>query len=366
MQYYSASETKMFRQTITFCILLGVFSSVPQSLATEKTDMRTITKRLLGLYPNQDADQAISPDNRRWAYCETPSTNESFVIVDGLKGKVYDETRSPGFSPDSKRLAYVARSGNKHFVVVDGKAGKGYDKIKMLSDRVGSLASARPNPSSDFEIRNSTSEIFGPDSKRIVYVACSGSKCFVVTDGEEGPSFDDIKSAGDIFSPNSKRVAYRGQSGEKWTVVIDGKQSEPYTALRWGSLVFSPNSKHVAYVVDNYHNQFAVIDEKHSKLYSGAQGLIFSPDSKRLAYIAMSEGNRFVVVDGKEGKIYDNVNMPIFSSDSKRVAYVATSSDKYFVVVDGNEGKKEGWHFIDGKRRKVTREIRESGDQKNH
>ena len=210
-------------------MILGVFSSVPQSLATEKTVMHTITKRLLGLYPTQEADQAISPDNRRWAYCETPSTNESFVIVDGQQGKVYDETRNPGFSPDSKRLAYVARSGNKHFVVVDGKAGKGYDKIKMFSDSVGSLASARPNPTFDFESRNSTSEIFSPDSKRIVYVACSGGKYFVVTDGEEGPSFDDIKSVGDIFSPNSKRLAYivmsDGGNGGNRFVAVDGKKA---------------------------------------------------------------------------------------------------------------------------------------------
>ena len=46
-----------------------------------------------------------------------------------MEGKKYDAIleRSLSFSPDSKRVAYIAEDGGKQFVVVDGMEGKRYD-----------------------------------------------------------------------------------------------------------------------------------------------------------------------------------------------------------------------------------------------
>jgi hypothetical protein len=68
-----------------------------------------------------------------------------FVVVDGKEEKKYDNIGGTIFSPDSKRVAYVAGVGDKEFMVVDGKEEKIYDAI------VGT--------------------IFSPDSKRVAYVA---------------------------------------------------------------------------------------------------------------------------------------------------------------------------------------------------
>jgi roadblock/LC7 domain-containing protein len=104
-------------------------------------------------------------------------------------------------SPDSKRVAYMARLGNKIFVVVDGQEEKQYDGI------------------------GATGPIFSPDSKRVAYMARLGNKRFVVVDGKEEKQYDGL--AGPLFSPDSKRVAYMARLGNKIFVVVDGK------AIRW-------------------------------------------------------------------------------------------------------------------------------------
>ena len=62
--------------------------------------------------------------------------------MDGKEGKQYDVIGAGSliFSPDSKRLAYVAAAGKKQFVVVDGKQGKQYDEIgRIIFDSPDSL-----------------------------------------------------------------------------------------------------------------------------------------------------------------------------------------------------------------------------------
>ena len=68
----------------------------------------------------------FSPDSKRLAYTARSDRGNGFVVVDGKEGKIYDDVHRPIFSSDSKRVAYVATSGDKYFVVVDGNEGKKY------------------------------------------------------------------------------------------------------------------------------------------------------------------------------------------------------------------------------------------------
>ena len=60
------------------------------------------------------------------------------AVANGKEGKSYDGIRRLAFSPDSRRLAYLADSGEKMVFVVDGVEGKPYasiveaDAIKLL------------------------------------------------------------------------------------------------------------------------------------------------------------------------------------------------------------------------------------------
>jgi Tol biopolymer transport system component len=88
------------------------------------------------------------------------------AVIDGVESKGYDNlTKSaPVFSPDSKRVAYIAVRGEKQFIVVDGVEGKEYDGI------------LKGTPA------------FSPDSKRIAY----GVKRWVVVHGGKTKEFADI------------------------------------------------------------------------------------------------------------------------------------------------------------------------------
>ena len=88
-------------------------------------------------------------------------------------------------SPDSRHAAFLVSRGNRQQAVLrDGIGEKTYDEVRNIS--------------------------FSPDSQRLAYQACRGSKCLVVVDGREGPVFDGIGDGHPVFSPNSRRVAYAG------------------------------------------------------------------------------------------------------------------------------------------------------------
>lgn len=109
-------------------------------------------------------------------------------------------------SPDLRRVSYAAKSENKIVVVLDGKKGKRYDDITL--------------------------PIFSPDSKRLSYTAKLGNKWVVIVDGkEEKQQYDGIGTGTLIFSPDSKRLAYAAQLGNKWVVVVDKNEGKKYDAI---------------------------------------------------------------------------------------------------------------------------------------
>ena len=72
--------------------------------------------------------------------------------------------------------------------------------------------------------------VFSPDGRRLVYVARAGKKRFVVVDGEERNRYDRVEVQSFAFSPNSQRLAYaaRDKNGWfewKWDLVVDGGET---------------------------------------------------------------------------------------------------------------------------------------------
>ena len=108
-------------------------------------------------------------------------------------------------SPDNRHVAYFVLAAGK--VGIDGKIEKIYGGIKYESF------------------------IFSPDSKRVAYIAISKStdKPFVVVDGKEGRQYDFARDL--IFSPDSRHVAYEAQVGDKWCMVVNGRQGKKYDSI---------------------------------------------------------------------------------------------------------------------------------------
>jgi Tol biopolymer transport system component len=318
-------------------------------------------------------DLYASPDLNHLAWLVFSKNKEGTkqaMVLDGVVGPEFDEIdkRTVVFSPDSKRLAYIAKKKKKSIVVVDGAAGKEYDNI------VG------------FPLI-----LFSPDSKRFAYIAEQGKNRLVVVDGEEGEKYT-MTGMCVAFSPNSKRYAYYAAVEDEWFTVIDGVEGKRYDGVQpekerpgicpagvtspifspdskrvaailyWGnhlhvivddydgrgymrSFVFSPDSQHFAYVAGSGEKMVVVVDGKPGAKcdYIGEEGIFFSPDSQRVAYIlrkivSSSSTTAHLVVDGVEGNPYQSVGPPVFSPDAKRIAYWAYKDNKFLCIVDGVDG----------------------------
>jgi Tol biopolymer transport system component len=171
-----------------------------------------------------------------------------FVVLDGQKGEGAEYNRiGEGtliFSPDSKRVVYVAEKGDK-LAAEKGdklKADKG-DKLvaekgdKLVAEKGDKLVVVADGlAGAEYDGIGPLS--FSPDGKRVAYVAMKGEKSLVVVDGQPGAEYDGIGTLS--FSPDGKRIAYGAKKDEKWLVVVDGHAGAQYDGIGNGSPIFSP------------------------------------------------------------------------------------------------------------------------------
>lgn len=308
--------------------------------------------------------RVISNDDKHIAYSVKTGDGE-FVMVDGVAGKTYTSiprhplteagiTEQIKFSPDGRRVAYVAQRGEKFLVVVDDKEGPEYDRIRVgapdfspdsrrvayFAERGGkTFAVVDGKESKPFDSTSSNAPIFSPDSRHVIYLAGHGKQTHVVTDDVEIVQPEYVGEP--EFSKTGKRMAYVLAHKDQWQVVTDGKAGKPYRGLG-NNIEFSDDEKHVLYRADTPAGQIIVVDgvetEPRPVIEENSYG--FSPDGRRVAYIARdSRDAQYVVVDNKKGKTYEDVGNPTFSPDSRHVSYAAWRAGKMMVVTDGVEGE---------------------------
>jgi S1-C subfamily serine protease len=326
----------------------------------------------------------FSPDGSRTAYNAWDHGN--VAVVDGKPHPLrYDEIGSfvshPGqlpdhvafvFSPDSKRVAYIARRGHRRLVVLDGAEGAEYDEILPLvfspdSKRLAYLGAREVDSFKVVQVPRGGNERGMKESR----IPAKESKYYLVVHGADGKADELALPRGrpttPVFSADSSRLAYAlayelPPEPGKWTpehmrrrtrVVVDGKEEKEY--MEAGPPVFSLDSRHVAYwarvqlergpVRENY---VVVRDGVEGKYYPGIQCLQFSPDGLHMAYVASTlpiavGADQFVVWDGKEGKHYDQIDNLLFSPDGRHLVYRAYERPnglyQWRFVVDGAEGK---------------------------
>jgi WD40 repeat protein len=113
------------------------------------------------------SDVVFSPDGRRVAYIAKRG-KRLFVIVDGVAGAAYDKIGLPVFSLDG-RLGYAARQGKKAFMVIEGAGPREQTPYVQLGD-----------------------PLFSPDGRRVAYLAFDGKKELVVDNGIAGKPYDEV------------------------------------------------------------------------------------------------------------------------------------------------------------------------------
>jgi len=302
-----------------------------------------------GIY---DSTLTFSPDSRRLAFVAgAPQKGaQRSVVLDGVEGKQYDDVAMPlTFSPDSKRFAYLARKGKVWLAVVDGVEMKEYEQAAgpIAFDGEGKrfaysakakgkwciVADGQEGDGYDLAV----SPVLSSDGTHLAFAVKSGARCFAVVDGESQKEYEDLATFSLTFSPDGKHLCYIAKRGESWFVVADGVEGTGYDAASYPK--YSPDSTRLAYYGVRGGKVMVVADGVEGKQYDQAAWLTFSPDSRRLAYVAILGEKKSVVVDGAAGPEYETVMAPTFSPDSRRLAYLAGTKDKLAVVVDGAETK---------------------------
>jgi hypothetical protein len=88
---------------------------------------------------------------------------------------------------------------------------------------------------------------FSPDGKRLAYMARNDALYVMVIDGKPAGSFPIIILPA-VFSSDGRRLAFAAQSNQKQVMVIDGQTGPEYDAVQIDSLAFSADGQHVAYL----------------------------------------------------------------------------------------------------------------------
>ena len=254
-------------------------------------------------HPKFDAigvDLVFSPDGKRIAYFAYTAEDRQLVIDgEGQKSIEGNLDHMLTFSPDGKRILYgvLKRDGTCH-IVVDDVSGPVYDCI-------GSRSLDVPT---DVKVELPLGALFSPDSKRVAYVAERDGQCLIVTDGVEGKTrFGSLISGFGadshgrlhrrvrrnalMFSPDSQRVALAACSrfGTKQYAVVDDRKHTEYRGI--SSLSFSPDSKHIAYcaMIGIHRGWVVVVDGVEREQYDSLVTPPVYRDDGVLEFIAIKD-----------------------------------------------------------------------------
>jgi len=235
---------------------------------------------------------AISPDGKRIAYTGQRAQQWS-LVVDGepevsIEGIV---DQSLTFSPDSRRLAYaVAKADRRAYLVLDGKPGPVHDGIG--GSLPPEVAANRASGQTGYGLGYASSVLFSPDSRRIAYLAHFGRMKRVFVDGNADDVEMEFLVSGMVFSDDSKHLAYGGRRFnelfiDKFFLVVDGKKGADYDAL--GYFGFSHDGKHIAFTAKKGDKMVIVVDGRERGEYSGVPaGPVFRSDGV-LEFLAANE-----------------------------------------------------------------------------
>lgn len=231
----------------------------------------------------------FSPDSMHFGFIAKDYKN-IFAVIDGVAEEDYDWSPSfPSplvFSPDGKRYMYTAIKDGKHILLVNGKEkGRPYENISSYK--------------------------FSPDSKRIAFIAreANDGKNLFVLDGKESKRYENVYM-NYSFSPDSKHCGFMAElPDETYVVVKDFVEGRAHKEIPWWiPLVFSPDSKHMAYSAsEDGKHWFAVINGEVKKYHPGYMkgSIVFTPDSSDIGYLASDNGQWFAIVGGQESDRFD-------------------------------------------------------------
>ena len=233
------------------------------------------------------------------------------------------------FSPDGKHYAALCgTSHNTQLMVIDGQSGKEYQNICVDVHFIVT---------------------FTPDSSQFAYVAESGGKFFVVTDGQESDG-SQMEPGGPFVAGG--HVAYFSYSSAGGVLtadfVVDGKA---VGQLRGGGANFEFNSdgSHYAYTTNQYANgEGWLVDGRNTPIYYW-RNVLFSPDGKHLA--GLGSGTKPGALGGVllDGKVVFPTPLQGFASDFSEMVFTPDSRHLLCTFAPQNSNGGNNTFYVDGK-----------------
>ena len=242
----------------------------------------------------------FSYDSRLLAYKATRD-NRASVVINNRPSR-WLENASIGdvvFSPNSVRLAYEVFQNGKEFLIFNGRKDAEFRQIKNIT--------------------------FSPDGRKIAYVADDDFRnergSILVANGKkQGAVFSWM---GDLkFSPDGKRIIHEAHcdftgAGNLESCIVDGKVWLKTNG--GGKPVFSPDGTKFAYEVRESfvssttytpHNGNGIetahvfVGSRREPTFQSMyeNPIVFSPDGSKVAYPSITTDKLFVIVGGKRSE----------------------------------------------------------------
>ncbi|MCE5239956.1 hypothetical protein LLH23_15960 [bacterium] len=290
----------------------------------------------------------FSPDGKRLAYVALRG-KQACVVVDGHEGPAYDGVSLLSFSANGARLGYAGQRGERQVVCLGERVSPAYDAVEELvfSPDGAHYAYAATRGEASMVVRDGKAGpaypsvgnlVFSPDGLHLTYLATRDDKSCVVSDGKPGPWFPEIgmayASSGLLptFSADSKQLAYPVTEENGYRLVVNGRVDPLFAQVDVPYPIFTP-AGHVIYLATGADDrQCVVVDGRPGPWHERAQHLTLSPDGRRYAYVVWEGNQERVVLDGQAQPLHDRVFGLQFSADSRQFAYGAETNDQASVI----------------------------------
>ena len=222
-------------------------------------------------FKEQLGDAVWTPDSSSFAYTvsQGDKVGDKQVILWGSRRLgPHEMIEGLVFSPDSKRLAYHARSKGKWSVVVSDQKGPEFINVGTMI-------------------------LFSPDGRRLAYPACDKDGWLIFCDSKKGPVFAEVGDP--VFSPDGKHLAYRAVKEGRAVAICDGRESGTFDEVT--RVVFSPDSKHLAFAAGRKGEKFMVCDGVETP----AHATVLVPEH----FDAVPGKLRYVVIDKDQASLVE-------------------------------------------------------------
>lgn len=295
VRWHKVAPALLLFSSFLFILDSGLPQSLPPGLQeTPISDWRTDRPAPpvgcdLGLNPRY----MFSPDHHHVALvcgnrkkpAPTPEGCQLFLMIDGVRRSGdYPVLRTPVFSPNGERIAYVTCDEKGYVVWID-------DQPRGPFATVGDIA-------------------FSQDSQHFLFTAAD---------------YDYDHGVGHIFVVTDRQT-WAVKSAPLSVTVYNGADPLPAIgqalAPRLPAITFSPDGNHVIWVEQG----ILMRDGKPGPACEKITGAGFSEDGMHLAAICASDVKTSLLVDDQERRAFDPkaeyAACPTFSPDGKRFAYV--------------------------------------------